>query len=109
MTDDRPAHTERSLDEIFDRAIDLAAGRLGVMETLAEATEFDRGARSVGALIRAAMQVVVLKAQTEKEAASDAAQPSTKPLSDDDLAKLKTDIEAQIDRIDGRESQEADD
>ena len=101
---DAPA-SETTLDDVYDRAIALAAGRLAAMAHHDEAAEFDRGARSAGALIRTAMQASALRSQTEKDAAPDDAAPKT--LSEDDIARLRAEIVAKLERIERAENAQA--
>ena len=84
----------RSLETIFTQAIHLAADRLCDMNIAGlEVDEFDRGARSVGVLLRAAQQATLLKDKVERDANADAKTVEIAPLSAAQIAALKADIE----------------
>lgn len=104
---DNPA-TEHSLAAIYARAIDLAADRLAVMDDAQPNDEFDRDARSVGTLVRTAMQVNALKASREKEAAALDEDAAPTPPSEDDLAAYKAEIMARLARVSGEKSDPCD-
>ncbi|MEL7488865.1 MAG: hypothetical protein AAGJ87_16835 [Pseudomonadota bacterium] len=104
--------TDETLGAIYARAIALAAGRLSAMGGYDEPVEFDRGARSVGVLVRTAMQVNALQSQTEKDvAAHDAAEKAAAPktLSQDQIAEIRADIVAKLERIKREETRSSDD
>ncbi len=82
----------RSLETIFAQAVHLAADRLCDMNIQGlEPGEFDRGARSIGVLLRAAQQATQLKDQVEHDVAAKQAAPT--PLTPKQIEALRADIE----------------
>jgi len=106
MTDGQ--NTDQSLDAIYGKAITLAADRLGQMNAHQTDEEFDRGARSVGTLVRTAMQVDALKSQIEKDRATDDAKADLTLPSEDEIEEFKATIMAQLERDEEAETKTPD-
>ncbi|MEM9169952.1 MAG: hypothetical protein AAGC56_09885 [Pseudomonadota bacterium] len=96
-----------ALAALYRRTVTLASERLATMAGESETDAFDRGARSVGALVRAAVQVAALRAKSQEDAAAHARPVEPEPLSAAAVAALKADVERKLDGLDGSGRDEA--